>query len=329
MNENTSCEAMVILVAEALDYSPEAMRVYQQVGQVMTGQGERSWLMERMEQADVLVVRLGFQVDREILARGVRLKAVVSPTTGLDHIDMEEAASRGIAVLSLKGETDFLRSIPATAELAWGLVLALIRRIPAACADVVSGHWRRDAFRGQDLRGRTLGIVGLGRVGSMVAQYGIAFGMRVMAYEPDATVRMAGVANVALGELLAESDVVSVHVPLQADTVGLLSASSLGAMKPGALLINTSRGGIVDESALLNALEVGHLGGAALDVLEAERSKDNAWVESHPLVHYARTHDNLLITPHIGGASRDSMAATELFMAHKLRKYIEQSRGGF
>lgn len=312
-----------ILIAEAADYSPEALATYRALGEVRAEPaGSRARLLELVPWADVLVVRLRHKLDREVFDAAPRLKAVVTPTTGLDHIDTAEAARRGIAVLALKGETDFLRTIPATAELTWGLLLALVRRLPAACASVRDGRWQRDAFRGRDLRGRTLGIIGYGRVGAMVAGYGTAFGLRVLVHDLQPVAAPAGLEWCDLDDLLARADIVSVHVPLLPATIHLLGAPQFAQMKPGAILLNTSRGEVLDEAALRAALESGHLAGAALDVLSGERGDDSAWMEGHPLVRHARTHENLLITPHIGGATLDSMQMTEAFMARKLAHHL-------
>ncbi len=312
-----------ILNLEPENYSAEALTVLQSLGAVETGPLDRAGLLERVGEFDVLIVRLAHSIDRQVLERAERLKVIVSATTGLDHIDLKYAAAKGIAVLSLRGETDFLRRIPATAEHTWALLLALVRRIPAAHASVLAGEWQRDRFRGADLAGKTLGLLGLGRIGEKVARYGLAFGMTVLAYDPyrpgwlDGVERLSGQAD-----LLRRSQVFSIHVPLNAETENLIGAPELALLPPGALLVNTARGQVLDESALLAALERGHLGGAALDVLRDERR--GSLVES-PLVRYARLHDNLILTPHIGGATRESMAATEVFMAHKLRAYLEGS----
>jgi D-3-phosphoglycerate dehydrogenase len=290
---------------------------------VTDGPWMRSRLLERIGDFDVLIVRLGHAIDREVLERAGRLKVIVSATTGLDHIDMGYAQSKDIAVLSLRGETEFLRSIPATAEHTWGLLLALVRNIPAACQSVVNGEWERDRFKGHDLAGRRLGILGLGRIGEKVARYGLAFGMQVTAYDPFREGWMEGVEPAgSQAELFARSQVLSIHVQLNEQTAGLIGATGLAGLPDGALLVNTSRGQVIDEKALLEALESGHLAGAALDVLAEERTTDLA---SSPLVAYARAHANLIITPHLGGATYESMAATELFMANKLTGVLGHS----
>jgi D-3-phosphoglycerate dehydrogenase len=316
-----------ILNAEPLNYHDEPRQVLQSLGTVDELQLTRCELIERLPAYDILIVRLGFQVDREVLDAGSTLKAIVTATTGLDHIDIADAARRGIQVLSLRGETDFLRSIPATAEHTWALVLALVRRLPWAFHAVLNGVWNRDAFRGHDVCGRRLGIVGLGRIGQKVAHYGLAFGMQVYAYDPSPTAAMPDVIRCAtLTDLLRQSDVLSLHVPLNPSTERLIGGFELALLPTGAVVVNTARGAVLDETALLEALVSGKLLGAALDVLADERTEGSG--TSERLRAYARSHDHLLITPHIGGATEESMCNTELFMAEKLKRFLKENLDG-
>jgi D-3-phosphoglycerate dehydrogenase len=309
-----------ILNAEPENYSERALEILQGAGSVEMRPLDRNGLLLSVKDVDVLIVRLRFQVDEEVFSAAPNLKAIVSATTGLDHIDLKEAEQRGVKVLSLRGETDFLRSIPATAELTWGLLLALTRNIPAAFGSVVQGRWQRDHYKGHDLAGKRLGILGLGRIGSMVARYGLAFGMQVFAYDPNPTLWVRGVKETgSMEELLSLSDVFSIHVPLKPETIKLIGAAELRLLPVGSVLLNTSRGDILDEEALLEALKSGQLAGAGLDVLSNERSES---LISSPLIEYARTNPNLILTPHIGGATYESMAATEVFMAEKLVQYL-------
>lgn len=323
-------EPLRILNVEPEGYSDDARAILEEVGRVTAEPLSRAEMLAQLPGYDVLIVRLAHQVDREVIDAGRRLKVVVSATTGLDHIDTGYAASKGIAVLSLKGETAFLDSIWATAEHTWALLLAVLRRIPQAAASVRAGHWDRDLFRGNELAGKRLGILGLGRVGRKVARYGLAFGMDVAAYSLNAEPWVDGVARLpSLTALLAHSQVLSIHVPLNDETTGLIGARELKELPQDAVLVNTARGGIIDEVALVEALETGRLVAAALDVVDQER--DPAARNAGPLLAYARRHENLLLTPHIGGATRESMAGTEIFMARKLKAYCSanQAVAGF
>ena len=313
-----------ILNLEPEGYSDVARKVLEEIGEVSDGPLSRDELLQRIPDVDVLVVRLGHAIDRALLDRAQRLRAVVSATTGLDHIDLEAASERGITVLSLKGETEFLRTVHATAEHTWALLLALVRQIIPAAMSVRDGEWERDRFRGRELAGSRLGILGLGRIGSRVADYALAFGMRVTAYDPyleewPSSVRRAE----SLRALLTEADVLSIHVPLNDDTTKLLDAERLAMLPAGAVVVNTSRGEIIDEVALVAALEQGRIAGAALDTVWNERESEER--NATRMMAIARSADYLLITPHIGGATRESMAKTELFMARKLARFLQEN----
>ncbi len=288
--------------------------------------GSRADLLQSVREADVLLTRLEHRIDEEVIAHAPRLRAVVTATTGLNHVDLAATARHGVAVLSLRGETAFLEQVTATAELTWGLLLGLARHLPEACADVRSGNWNRDGFRGHEVRGRTLGVIGLGRLGRMVARYGVAFRMNVLACDPRPADVPEGVEVVELSRLLAEADVITVHAALDESSRGLLDASAFARMKRGVLFINTARGEIVDETALLDALARGHVAGAGLDVLSGEPFAGPEALRAQPLWRWAVDHANVMLTPHVGGATAESMAATEVFMAEKLRRWLEVAR---
>lgn len=313
-----------ILNAEPSDYSPEALRILQSIGEVREGQFTRSELIRELGDYDILIVRLGFEIDREVINAGGRLKGVVSATTGMDHIDVEYAQERGVQVLCLKGETEFLRSIPATSEHTWGLLLALVRHIPQAHNAVLKGSWNREDFVGHELSGKALGLLGVGRIGEKIARFGNAFGMRVGGYDPYREPWLPGVTrHTSLRSLLESSGILTIHLPLNPETQNLIGNVELGWLPRGSLLVNTSRGEIIDENALSAALESGHLGGAALDVIRDERNEQSRL--KSPILKLARTHPNLIITPHIGGATFESMRATELFMANKLARFLHEN----
>ena len=320
----TQCDGpkpLRILNAEPLGYSCEARALLMQWGTLVEKEMCRTELLHELGDYDVLIVRLAHQIDQEVIKVGQHLKAIVTATTGLDHIDVEFAQARGIAVLSLRGETEFLRSICATAEHTWALLLGLLRRIVPAFLAVQRGEWDRDAFRGHELNGKRLGIIGLGRVGQKVARYGQIFGMEVKAYDPFAPEWIEGVWRAAtLADLLCWSNVLSLHVPLTTETQGMIGTSELALLPPGAIFINTSRGELVDEAALAQVLASQHLAGAAVDVIGHERQPEQR--RQSPLLAYACSHDNLLITPHIAGATYESMAKTEVFIARKLENFL-------
>ena len=291
---------------------PEALAALAPLAEVVSLAPAAEALASRIGEFDAYFATLHIRADRPVLERGRRLRVIATPSTGTDHIDLEAAAERGIAVLSLKDDTEFLDRVTATAELAWGLLLATVRRLPWAFESARRGDWARDRYRGRQLSGKTLGVLGYGRLGRMVARV-LACDVRPVHPEP-------GVEIVDFASLLGESDVLSVHVHLTEANRGLLNAAAIAAMKPGAVLVNTSRGAIVEEAALLSALESGRLGGAGLDVICGEWDQDLA---SHAIVRYAGGHENLVLSPHIGGVTYESQQMALEHTAGKLARFLE------
>ena len=315
-----------LLIAESEGFSPRAKAILEEVAEVTLADVDRRSLLDRVPSADVLWVRLRHRIDAEILDAARQLSLLVSPTTGLNHIDLATAKKKGVHVVSLKGETEFLRNIRATAEHTILLMLALLRHAPAASEHVRDGGWDRDLFKGDELYRKCVGLVGFGRLGRIVAKYLQAFDATVIAHDPYVSspeMQQHGVRCVDRTTLLNEADIVSLHVALNRETTGLIGAAELDAMKTGAWLINTARGELVDESALLAALTNQKLRGAAVDVLCDESALGMA---QHPLVQYAMTHANLLITPHIGGCTVDSMRHTEEFLAERVSEILRIGR---
>ena len=310
-----------ILIAEERDFSPAALDLLRKIGRVTLADLGRDDLLRSVRDADVLWVRLRNRVDESVLKAAPALKIIVTPTTGLNHIDLAAADRRGILVLSLRGETAFLRDVRATAEHTIGLMLALFRRLPSAASHVREGGWERDPFRGSELYGKTIGIVGYGRLGRIVARYLAPFDVSLCAADP---LRMSGthdggVKFVPLPDLLRQADIVTIHVNLIPETRRFFGREQFHQLKRGSSLVNTARGELIDEHALVDALNEGRLAGAALDVLTDE---DTTGMSGNPLVCYSREHDNLIITPHIGGCTRESMEKTEVFLAERLLRVL-------
>lgn len=303
-----------IVIAEPEGFSREALELLRAEGEVFFAKGPHD---EAYRDADVVWVRLRDRIDRDFLAGAPQVKMIVTATTGLNHIDLRETERRSIQVLSLQGETGFLREIRATAEHSVGLMLALLRQIPAAAGHVREGGWNRNLFKGHELHDKTIGIVGYGRLGSLVARYLIAFGANVVAADPNVKSDMLdpGVLLVPLPELLRVSDIVTLHVNFTENNAKMFGAREFAQMKHGSWFINTARGELVEQEALLSALRSGWISGAAIDVVADEQAPDAAG----RLAEFARRNTNLLITPHIGGCTFESMEKTELFMAKKLQ----------
>ena len=317
-------ERLNILVGESRDFSPAAARRIEAVARVRYADLDYAELLEAVDQADVLWVRLRHFIGKEVFDRAGRLEAVVTATTGLNHVDMAEAERRGVQVLSLKGEADFLRDIRATAEHTIALMLSLYRRIPDAARHAVEETWNRDAFRGREIYGKTVGLVGYGRLGRIVGRYLTAFGARVLATDPRRVEFEPGVEAVSLDRLLAEADIVSLHASFEEGNRRFFNRECFQKMRPGAVFVNTARGELVDEEALLEALEEGRLSAAAVDVLDAEQTLDGS---TRPLVRYAAERGNLLITPHIGGSTVESLAKVEEYMAERLVEFLDAKAG--
>ena len=276
---------------------------------------EREALQANLEDVDVLWVRLRNMIDKRMLDAATKLKVIATNTTGLNHIALDEAAKRNIEVVSLKGEYEFLADIRATAEHTIGLTLALIRNLPAAHQHVCNGGWDRYGFKGHELYQRTAGIIGYGRLGRIVARYFKAFGMRVLVSDPNQNEIEAGMEQVDLSDLFSQSDIFSLHVDYNSDNHAMIDASFFEQLKPGAVLINTSRGELINETDLLSALESGALAGSALDVLDSEHEVTPTRAA---VVRYARENNNLILTPHIGGNTHESHHKTEEFLTQKI-----------
>lgn len=300
---------MNILIAECRNFPEEAAHLLGQAGNLRQADLARHELAHYLEDVDVLWVRLRHRIDEELLEHAPRLKVIATPTTGLTHVDLEAVERRGIRLVCLRGETDFLSEVRATAEHTIALMLALLRSVPAAVAHVSAGGWNRDLFRGHELYGKKVGIVGYGRLGRIVARYLMAFEAEVLIADP----ALGGV-GLPLNTVLERSDIVTLHVNYTPDKHQFFSRECFSHMRHASWFINTSRGELVDEAALLVALRSGRLAGAALDVLEDEGASEGVFPA---VVQYANMHGNVIVTPHIGGCTYESMQKTEMFLARK------------
>ncbi len=277
----------------------------------------RAALAERPWEA--VFVRLGLYLGEAELDLAPALRHVITPTTGTDHLDEAAMAARGIALVSLRGETEFLRQIRSTSEHTWALLLALLRHLPAATrATAERGEWLREPYLAGELFEKRLGIYGLGRLGRIVAGYGEAFGMAVAFCEADEENAAAAPAQwrrLSAEDLFSQSDILSIHLPLNADTRGIVGEALLSRLPHGAIVVNTARGELIDEPALARRLETGQIAGAGLDVL----SGDSAWSREadsdNPLLALARAHPRrVLVTPHMGGYAAESIERTRAFV---------------
>jgi D-3-phosphoglycerate dehydrogenase/(S)-sulfolactate dehydrogenase len=260
---------------------------------------------------DAIAVRSATKVTAKLLEKAARLKVIGRAGVGVDNVDLDAATRRGVVVMNTPGGSSVT-----VAELALAMILSLYRHVPSATASVRAGKWEKKRFQGREIAGKTLGVVGIGNIGSVLVERALAMKMRVVAYDPFITPEAAGKMGatlVDLDTLWREADVVSLHVPLTDKTRHLVRAETIAKMKKGAILVNCARGGIVDERAVAEALAAGRLGGAALDVFEKEPPPPD-----HPLL----AQDNLVCTPHIGASTEEAQTAVAVAIAEQLVAYL-------
>ncbi len=314
-----------ILNLEDTNFSPQASSILQTVGQIDNFKSTKNKLNKIINKYEVIIVRLKYQISREILKKAKNLKFILTATTGLDHIDIEYAKKKKIIIISLKGETQFLKSITATAEHTWGVILNIMRNVNSAHSDVVNGRWDRDKFKGNSLKNKTIGIIGLGRIGKQVSQYAIAFKMKVVFYDNNRVIKSTSkLKRVSLKKLLMMSDIISIHIPYNPKNEKFLNKKLIDLINHNAVIINTSRGRIYDEKYILNRIKAGKIKGLATDVIYNEnliRKKGKNILKNEEIIKLIKN-NNILITPHIGGCTFESMEESEIFIANKFVKRI-------
>ena len=299
-----------VLISDNL--SPAAVDIFKQRGievDVKTGL-DKDQLAEIIGEYDGLAVRSATKVTPKIIQRADRLRVIGRAGIGVDNIDIAAATAKGIIVMN----TPFGNSIT-TAEHAITLMLALARQIPAADASTQAGKWEKNRFMGVEITGKTLGIIGCGNIGSIVADRARGLRMKVIAYDPYLSVERArdlGVEKVDLAELFRRSDFITLHTPLTEKTRNIIDANAIAAMKKGVRIINCARGGLVDEVALRRALDAGHVAGAAFDVFSVEPAREN------PLF----GHPNVVCTPHLGAATMEAQENVALQIAEQMSDYL-------
>ncbi len=267
-------------------------------------------LKEVVRDADGLIIRSGTKVTKELIDAAPKLKVVGRAGTGLDNVDIPACNKRGIVVMNTPGG-----NTNSAAEHTIAMMLALTRHIPQATASLKAGKWEKKKFQGREVAGKTLGIIGIGRIGSIVAKLARGLKMKVIAFDPHIRPEAAeqiGVELKDLDSLLAEADYISIHTPLTKETKGLINQELLEKMKPGAMLINCARGGIVNEKDLYEALKNGKLAGAALDVFETEPPGDNPLFELN----------NFICTPHLGASTREAQENVAVAVARQIADYL-------
>lgn len=306
-----------LLIAESKYFSPAARQLLESNFEVIYADLNRQQLLKEIGKYEAVWVRLRTLIDSEMFAAAAKLRVLATNTTGLTHIDLSEAANRHVQIVSLKGEVDFLRHIRATAELTIGLTLAVIRQIPRANQHAMAGGWERDLFRGTEIYEETIGIVGYGRLGKIVASYFAALGATVLVNDPklENQTSVDSFEVLPLDSLLARSRIVSLHANSTPENRCFFGKQQFDCMQHGAIFLNTARGELVDEQSMLEATASGKLGGLGVDVISSEHSEGSMLTNLRLL---ASQGFNIVVTPHIGGNTVESLARTEKFIAERL-----------
>ncbi len=307
-------------ILEPDGFSVEALAKLKQLGQVDLFSGQSIQLAAFLSDMDVLFIRLAYRIDAGFLQQAPCLKVLCTPTTGLTHLSEPDLRTRGITVLSLQGEQEFLQQIRATPEHALGLALSLLRNYRVAFRSVDRSEWDRDSCRGNEICGRTIGLIGFGRVGRLLAKYFSALDARVVFYDPDPAIAVQyGAERMgSIEKLIDASDVVVLCAAFHEANRGLIDRRKIDLMQ-GKFIINIARGELIDEAYLIDKINEGFFAGVALDVIEQENQTDNRL----PLMLPLTDKHNFILTPHIAGATFESMAKTEVFVVEKLARFLD------
>lgn len=302
---------MLIVVADDLPKS--AIELLKAEGWTIDAKSGRppEELAKDVADADAIVVRSATKVTADIIAAGKKLRAIARAGTGVDNVNVEAATARGIVVMNAPGANSI-----SVAELAMAQLLSLARKLPAADASMKQGKWDKKSFLGEEIRGKVLGLAGLGRIGQEVARRAQAFEMTVIAHDPFIAPNVAaglGIELVSLDDLCARADYVSLHMPSTPETKNTFNAARLAKCKKGLKLINTARGELIDEAALVDAIKSGHIGGAALDVYASEPTKD----------HTLQMLPQVVASPHIAASTKEGQELVGLETVAALRDFLK------
>ncbi|MFZ1612481.1 MAG: NAD(P)-dependent oxidoreductase [Chitinophagales bacterium] len=308
-------------------YLPEeypGVEVFNSLGQTMFKKYDRDWLNKNIQTFDIIITHLFETIDSELIDKAVRLKILATPSTGTDHIEKSLLSSRNIQLVTLNDDRDFIDTISSTAELAWLLILACARKLPALINRVlIDQKWVNTDIRGIELQGKSIGIIGYGRLGKKMAEYANAFKMNVLSYDSSEVAfenKLSFVKNVELDELLSNSDVITLHVKLNDTSKNLIGIKQIQQMKNGVILINTSRGGLIDSDAVLNGLNSGKISSIGVDALNNEYQSTK--LPDDVLIKAAMEDSRIIITPHVGGSTFDSHAKVFAKLGELISKHI-------
>jgi len=301
---------MKIVVAEKISASAMALLQEPRWTLVTPDQIEGK-LTTHLESADALIVRSAVQVDSALLEHAPKLRVIGRAGVGVDNVDLEAATRKGIAVMNTPGA-----NAVAVAELTLGMMLGMARFIPRADGLMHAGKWEKKSLQGTELRGKTLGVIGLGKIGMEVARRARAFGMEIVGHDPFVSASVAKEQGIRMGkldEVYAAADYITLHVGLTPQTTGMINADSIKTMKKGVRIVNCARGELINETALAHALKQGQVGGAALDVFQEEPLKNS------PLTAF----ENVILTPHIAGSTHEAQEAVGVQVAQQVKEYLK------
>ncbi len=311
---NTSARKPVVLLAETL--SPATVDALGPDFDVRSVDGtDREALFAALADADAVLIRSATKIDAEALSHAPVLKVVARAGVGLDNVDIKAATAAGVMVVNAPTS-----NIISAAELTVGHILSLARHIPAAHASLAAGAWKRSSFTGTELFEKTVGIIGLGRIGALIAARLQAFGVTVVAYDPYVTPTRAqqlGVSLLSLDDLLEQSDFITIHMPKTPETTGMIGAEQFARMKPTAYVVNVARGGLIDEEALYTALTTGEIAGAGLDVFTSEPPTPEG--TAFPLLSLP----NVVVTPHLGASTDEAQEKAGISVARSVKLALE------
>ncbi len=307
-----------IIYLGSIDGFHSAKEVLQKIGDVFHVEPTPHAVEIALVKADALLdASMKVPITESMLDIATKLKIISCATTGSNHISQISLEERNIKIHTLKEDKELLMDLTPAAELSWALLMALARKLNSAFDDVKKGNWIRENFPGVMLKGKTIGIVGCGRIGGWMAKYAGAFGMNVIGFDPFISNFPDNIKKVELQHLFETSDFITIHVHLTAETAGMVNMELLSKCKPNAILINTSRGQLIKEEDLLCALKNNQIGGVGLDVLA-----DEPEINKSILFQYAKENDNLIITPHCGGFSPDAVRIVCERAGEKIKNYF-------
>ncbi len=313
-----------ILSSISLDYCKNELNEIKKISNLNFLLNKKKKIYKKLKDVDIYISGAAIKVDKKFIQSAKKLKAIFSPSTGTDHLNIKELKKKKIKVFHLANERKLLNSFTATSELTFALLLALNRKLFLANKVMQYGNWPREKFIGNQLYNKTFGIIGYGRLGKISSKIAKGFGMKVIVNDIK-KIKSKNVKMVSIRTLFKESDFISVHVHLNDKTIGLVDKKLMKLMKKTAIIINTSRGKIINEKDLLYFLKKRKIGGAALDVIDGEwLSKIK--LKNHPLIKYQKKNNNLLIVPHLGGTTFESLYGARAYICRLL---IDKLKKGF